>query len=202
MDSLAVAGLIVWIEQEFGFSVGTPDSLRTVGDVMLAASGRGISAVEADLAPVGRHWFAPASGARLRVPPGATIAEVFLRQAAQDPGRAVLADQTSGVRTYRDLITALLLLKPLVEELPGRYVGIMLPASVGAGVFYLACLLAGKTPVMVNWTTVEKPRPLARPAGGAESHHGRTLVARLNSLGIDVSALGDRFVWPRTSAAG
>ena len=195
MDSLAVAGLIVWIEQEFSFSVGTPDSLRTVGDVMLAASGRGISAVEADLAPVGRRWFAPASGARLRVPSGATIAEVFLRQAAQDPGRAVLADQTSGVRTYRDLITALLLLKPLVEELPGRYVGVMLPASVGAGVFYLACLFAGKTPVMVNWTTGSRNLVHSLDLLGVRKViTAGPLVARLSTLGVDVSALGDRFV--------
>ena len=195
MDSLAVAGLIVWIEQEFGFSVGTPDSLRTAGDVMLAAAGKGISAAEGDLAPVGRHWFAPAGGARLRVPPGATIVEVFLRQAASHPGRAVLADQTSGVRTYRDLIVALLLLKPLVEELPGRYVGIMLPASVGAGVFYLACLFAGKTPVMVNWTTGSRNLVHSLDLLGVQKViTAGPLVARLSTLGIDVSALGDRFV--------
>jgi acyl-CoA synthetase (AMP-forming)/AMP-acid ligase II/1-acyl-sn-glycerol-3-phosphate acyltransferase/acyl carrier protein len=195
MDSLAVAELIVWIEQEFGFSVGTPDSLRTVGEVMLAASGKGISAADADLAPVGRHWFAPATGARLRVPPGATVAEAFLRQAAFGPGRPVLADQTSGVRTYRDLITGLLLLKPLVEEMPGRYVGIMLPASVGAGLFYLACLFAGKTPVMVNWTTGSRNLVHSLDLLGVQRViTAGPLLTRLRSLGIDVSALGDRFV--------
>ncbi len=29
----------------------------------------------------------------------------------------------------------------------------MLPASVGSNVVYMACLFAGKTPVLVNWTT-------------------------------------------------
>jgi acyl-CoA synthetase (AMP-forming)/AMP-acid ligase II/1-acyl-sn-glycerol-3-phosphate acyltransferase/acyl carrier protein len=195
MDSLAVAELIVWIEQEFGFSVGTPDSLRTVGDVMLAASGKGISAAEGDLAPIGRRWFAPAGGARLRVPPGASVTEVFLRQAASGPGRPVLADQTSGVRTYRDLIMGLHLLKPLVEEMPGRYVGIMLPASVGAGLFYLACRFAGKTPVMVNWTTGSRNLVHSLDLLGVRKViTAGPLVARLHSLGIDVSALGDRFV--------
>jgi acyl-CoA synthetase (AMP-forming)/AMP-acid ligase II/1-acyl-sn-glycerol-3-phosphate acyltransferase len=195
MDSLAVAELIVWIEQEFGFSVGTPDSLRTVGDVMLAASGKGISAVETEIPPVSRHWFATARDARLRVPAGATITEVFLRQAAAGPGRPVLADQTSGVRTYRELVTGLLLLKPLVEELPGQYVGIMLPASVGASIFYLACLFAGKTPVMVNWTT--GPRNLVHSLdllGVQKVITAGPLLARFRSLGVDVSALGDRFV--------
>ena len=49
LDSLASAELAIWIEKEFGFSVGTPESLTTVGDVVLAASGKGISAIESAL---------------------------------------------------------------------------------------------------------------------------------------------------------
>ena len=41
LDSLASAELVLWIEKEFGFSVGTPESLVTVGDVVLAAVGQG-----------------------------------------------------------------------------------------------------------------------------------------------------------------
>jgi len=67
-------------------------------------------------------------------------------------GRAILADQTTGVRSYRDLITAVLALRPEIEKVPGDYVGIMLPASGTASVMFLAVLFAGKTPVMVNWT--------------------------------------------------
>ena len=44
----------------------------------------------------------------------------------------------------------------------------MLPASVGAGLFYLAALFAGKTPVMINWTT-----------------GSRNLVHSLDLLGVD-----------------
>ena len=53
LDSLATAELIVWIQHEFGFAVGTPESLRTVGDVVLAAAGKGISALEIDLKRAG-----------------------------------------------------------------------------------------------------------------------------------------------------
>ncbi len=49
LDSLASAELVIWIEREFGFSVGTPESLTTVGDVVLAASGKGTSAIESPL---------------------------------------------------------------------------------------------------------------------------------------------------------
>jgi hypothetical protein len=46
---------------------------------------------------------------------------VFLNQAAREPGRFILADQTSGEKTFREIVTALLLIAPMIRELPGRY---------------------------------------------------------------------------------
>ena len=196
LDSLTTAELVVWVQHEFGFAVGTPDSLRTVGDVVLAAAGKGISALETDLKPAGAGWFARAAQTtRLTVPPGETITDVFLAQAAAAPGRVILADQTSGQKTYRDLITGLLVLKPIIEALPGKYIGIMLPASVGAGTLYLACLFAGKIPVMVNWTTGSRNLVHALDLLGVQKVvTARALLTRLESLGIRLDALGDRFV--------
>lgn len=195
LDSLATAELIVWIQREFGFAVGTPESLRTAGDVVLAAAGKGISALETDLRPAGPRWFARRSARRVVVPQGDTIPEVFLAQAAAGPGRVIVADQTSGVKTYRDLVTSLLVLKPIIASLPGTYVGVMLPASVGAGTLYLACLFAGKVPVMINWTT--GPRNLVHSLdllGVGKVLTARALLTRLESLGIKLEALGDRLV--------
>ena len=53
------------------------------------------------------------------------------------------------MRSYRDLVTALLLLRPVFARMPGSFVGIMLPASVAASLATLAALFAGKTPVMI-----------------------------------------------------
>ena len=88
-----------------------------------------------------------------------------------------------------------LVLKPLIEALPGRYVGIMLPASVGAGTFYLACLFAGKTPVMVNWTTGPRNIEHALDVLGVQKViTARALLAKLATLGIPLDALGDRLL--------
>jgi len=194
MDSLMRLELQLWIEQEFGHHLGDPDSLVTVGDALLAASGHAIDTAGAPLKPVPSSWFRP-MGLPALVPEGATIPEVFLRQAARDPGRAVIADQASGVKTYRDLITSILALKPVLEAIEGPYVGIMLPSSVGAAVLYLAVLFAGKTPVMVNWTT-----------GVRNMTHGLDLldvrrvltvgrvVERIQSQGMDLEALRDRLL--------
>ena len=194
MDSLMRLELQLWIEQEFGHHVGDPDSLVTVGDTLLAASGNAIDSGGAPLKPVPSAWFRP-MGLKVAVPEGATIPEVFLRQAARGPGRAVIADQASGVRTYRDIITSVYALKPVLERIEGQYVGIMLPASVGAVVLYLAVLFSGKTPVMVNWTT-----------GVRNMTHGLDLlgvqrvltvgkvVDRIQAQGLDLASLKDRFL--------
>ena len=195
IDSLAAAEIVHWVEREFGHPAATPESLVTVGDVLLAASGKGISAIETPLRPASGKWRTVGGPARLQVAEGSTITEVFLNQAARGPARVVLADQASGEKTFRDLITGLLLLVPIIRALPGRYVGVMLPASVGAGVFYLAALFAGKTPVMVNWTTGSRNIAHALDLLGVERVvTAGALLSRLATLGVDLTALSDRFV--------
>jgi long-chain-fatty-acid--[acyl-carrier-protein] ligase len=195
LDSLAAADLVIWIEREFGFSVGTPESLGTVGDVVLAAAGRGISSLEAELRPATRRWLSQGSRRRIVPPPGRTINEVFLAQASRGPGRLILADQVSGEVSFRRVVLGLLLMVPQIRALPGPYVGIMLPASVGAGLFYLAILFAGKTPVMVNWTTGSRNLAYTLDMLGVERViTARALLTKLESLGIDLGALGDRFL--------
>jgi acyl-CoA synthetase (AMP-forming)/AMP-acid ligase II/acyl carrier protein len=197
LDSLAIAELVTWIQTEFGFSVGTPESLRTVGDVVLAAAGRGTSAAAAEFKPVASNWFGNANDhTLLRLPPGATLIEAFLAQAAARPRQPIVADQKSGIRTYRDLVTAIFVLKPIIEKLPGEYVGIMMPASVGAVVLTLATMASGKTPVMINWTTgVRTIRHSLDSLGVRTVLSARELVTKLAGLGIDLAPLQDRFLY-------
>lgn len=153
LDSLARVELQAFIEKEFGFQQQDGDALETVGDVLLAACGEGSTGGETQLKPVPASWFCAARDIRLSVSSATTIGAAFLDAAAKTPNRVVTADQTSGAKTYRDLITAILLMRREIRSLDGEYIGIMLPASVAATVAYLSVVFAGKTPVMVNWTT-------------------------------------------------
>ena len=196
-DSLAVAELVTWLQKEFGFSVDTPESLATVADVVLAAAGQGVSAKASDVKAPPASWFS-AAGDRtvLTLPPGDTLTAVFLKQAAARPAQPLFADQTSGARTYRDLVTAVLVLKPRLERMPGAYLGIMMPASVGASVFLLAALFAGKTPVMVNWTAGTRAlRHALDTLGVGTVVTARALVAKLGASGIDLSGIEDTFLF-------
>ncbi len=195
MDSLAIAELVVWLEQEFGASVATPESLVTVGDVMNATVGRSAAAVEVKRPR--KAWFAvPRDPAPLQVPPGETITDVFLARAARSPGRVIVADQLAGQRTYRDLVTFILALKPAIENMPGRYIGVMLPASVGALAVYLTCLFAGKTPVMINWTTGSRHLLHSLDLLNVQKVvTARVLVERLSAMGFNLTPLSDRMVF-------
>jgi len=203
LDSLAKTELALWLAKEFGLGGEDVDALQTVGDVLLAARGQSVVVRPVELKPVPARWFRPRPDVRLHPPPGDTVTAAFLTQAARGPGRVAVADQVSGARTYRDLITAVLALRPQVEALPGERVGILLPASVAAAVTYLTALFAGKVPVMINWTTGARNMAHALELTGMQRVlTAGPVVARLESQGTDLSVLHDRLVRLEALRAG
>ena len=193
LDSLARAELLVWLGREFGFHGADVAALRTVADVLLATRGETAVVRPVELKPVPRGWRRPRCDERVTIPEGETITEVFLAQAARHAGRVAIADQNSGARTYRDLVTGVFALRPHIAALEGERVGIMLPASVGACVTYLATLFAGKTPVLINWTT--GTRNILHALDTLGVRHVLTagaLVARIESQGTDLGSVKER----------
>ncbi|WP_243293386.1 AMP-binding protein [Geothrix mesophila] len=195
LDVLGHRELEIWLEQAFGYPCSDPASLQTVGDLLLAATGAAVSLRQGELKAVPHAWFHSRTDLPIEMPEGDTIPEVFLKQARRDPGRVVLADQLGGVKTYRDVITAVLVLKPIFERLEGTHVGLMLPASGGASILYLALLFAGKTPVLVNWTAGARSTAYGLDLVGVKHVVTvSTLVNRLQAQGVDLSAVKDRLL--------
>jgi acyl-CoA synthetase (AMP-forming)/AMP-acid ligase II/acyl carrier protein len=196
MDSLARTDLLLWLEKEFGFPQADANAMQTVGDALLAACGEFVYSEPVELRPVPTRWFAAKGRRKIAMPVGDTITKIFLEQAAKVPSKIIIADQTSGAKSFRDVIAACLALKPLVEKLEGDCVGIMLPASVAAEITYLATLFAGKTPVMVNWTLGQKNVVESLDSIGVKCVlTAEALVKRLTLQGIDLSAINGRFVF-------
>ncbi len=194
LDSLARVELSLWVESEFGFAIGE-DVLETVGDVMLAARGNVAAAGPLEPKPVPASWFKnEARSSALTIPEGQSILDAFLEQARRSPGAIVIADQAGGVRTYRDIVTAVMVMKPEIEKLEGDYVGIMLPASAGAAIIYLATLFAGKVPVMVNWTVGVRNMVHSLDLGVRHVLTAAALVQKIESQGTNLSELGGRFI--------
>lgn len=197
MDSLLRADLMVWLEGEFGFPQGNTDSLRTVADVLLAASGEAMARADVWVHPPPAKWFKAERDGRLKMAPNArNIAEAVLAAAAAAPGRAIVADTISGVKTWRDLITGVLALRPAVQAMPGERVGIMLPATVAACLSYLTVLFAGRTPVMFNWTVGRRNMLHGLDLTGTQRVITvKPLVAKLEQQGMDLTGIKERFVY-------
>lgn len=195
LDSLARSELMIWLGKEFGFHTADVSALQTVADVLLSARGQSTGGQGVEVKPPPKAWFAPRSPQRGEVPAGRTICEVFLAQARRGSSRVVIADQIGGARTYRDLITAVFVLSPIIRAYPGDRVGIMLPASIAAVVAYLATLFAGKTPVMVNWTTGSRNIAHSLDLTGVQRViTAGPLIARVESQGTDLSAIREKLV--------
>ena len=193
MDALDHRELELWVHRAYGYPCSDPASLQTVSDVLLAATGAAVSLRQGELKAVPHAWFHSRTDLPIDMPAGDTIPEVFLKQAKRDPRRVVIADQTGGVKTYRDVITAIMVLKPIFENLEGTHVGLMLPASGGASILYLVLLFAGKTPVLVNWTAGSRSMGYGLDLVGVKHVITvSTLINRLDAQGVDLSAVKSR----------
>ena len=93
LDSLMIAELQGWIQEEFGTEVNNPETLRTVGSVLLAAIGR--SASIEPLLPIPPKWFIGQDSSLLKVPEGSkTVTEAFLRLAKKRPNFPLVPTRT------------------------------------------------------------------------------------------------------------
>lgn len=150
LDSLDRMDLALKIEDRFGFR--SSQVANSVGELQAIAEGL-VAATDEMRSPVPASWLQPP-----RVPqPVAVLAEnlpeAFVRRALRDPTQPCVADRLSGVLTYRRMLVGAKLLADQLRLLPGHAVGLLLPASVAADVSFFGLHLAGKLPVMLNWTT-------------------------------------------------
>ncbi len=189
LDSLGRMELQTWIEQSFGFEIKDMESLVSVGDCLLAASGQ-LQDLGVEVKAMDPAWF---EESQIGLEEGRSLLTSFLAKAQSCPRQVVLADG-NGVKTYENLLTGILALRPHIAKLEGVYIGIMLPASTGAATLMLACLFAGKIPVMINWTVGS--RNLAHALDLLKIKHVLTaspLLSKLETQGLELGELRRRF---------
>ncbi len=203
IDSLALMDLAVWLENEFGVTLDDMSALAGVDDCILAAGGQVFEKNQRILTPVNNKWFSGSPARSLVFPVEKTISAAFLHQARRYPGEIIIADQISGAKSYRQLLTAIMVLRPYIEKIEAERIGIMLPASVSAVIVYLAVLFAGKTPVMMNWTVgIGNMKHCLAVAGVSHIISATALKKKLSAQGTDLSALPDKWLFIDEIAAG
>jgi long-chain-fatty-acid--[acyl-carrier-protein] ligase len=182
LDSLDRMAVTLDVEQRFGFS----GDQVPVNQGQLWALAQGLAESRPPQPPPAR-WFRPPSvdePARIR---GETVPAAFVERALAHRGDVAVADDLSGVLTYERLLVGALVLARRFAALPAPNVGVLLPASVAGDTVLLALQLAGKLPVLLNWTT--GPANLAPAARLMGLTHVLTSERFVDRLGITVEGV-------------
>jgi long-chain-fatty-acid--[acyl-carrier-protein] ligase len=149
LDSLDQMDVALDVERQFGFS--GDEVPRTLGDVWVLAQGL---AENKPPKPAPPAWFCEPRD-ELAAINGQTVAEAFVNRALANPGDPAVADDVAGAVPYDRMLVGALTLSRRFAGLAGDRVGLLLPASVACDVSFLGLQLAGKLPVVLNWTTGE-----------------------------------------------
>lgn len=152
LDSLDVSQINVFLEERFDILGIGAGQLQTIYDVMQAASGVIKEDGEAEPEKKKSKWPSEPERYPIEIPKAETVLEAFLLSCEKGANRIACADALSGALTYNKLKRTALILALEIEKLPGAHIGILLPSSVAAYVTIFASMLAGKVPVMLNWT--------------------------------------------------
>jgi long-chain-fatty-acid--[acyl-carrier-protein] ligase len=179
LDSLDRMELNLHVEQRYGF---TSDQVpRTLGQLWALAQGL---VQRGPAKPPPSSWFAPRNDDGFLEILGETIPEAFVARVQRNPRDVVAADDMAGVLTYERLLTAALAMSRRFAALPAANVGLMMPASVACDIALLALHLAGKLPVVLNWTT--GPANLAHAARIMDLTHVVTSRAFIDRTAIEI----------------
>jgi len=152
LDSLNIAELITFLETRYDINQIDPESLLTVGHAFLAAIGQLKGAAVEEIDWDTTAWDKERNSDRIVLGDGSTISDVFFDRCDKNLFSIAAADPVAGPVSYHRLKSRVLFLSHEIAKLPGDRVGILMPASIASIVLILACHVAGKTPVMINWT--------------------------------------------------
>jgi long-chain-fatty-acid--[acyl-carrier-protein] ligase len=182
LDSLDRMEIALTVEHQFGFSGDQVPA--TLGELWALAQGMAEKGHQKLPAGTLAAWFQPPSSHELAEHLADTIPEAFVARALASRRDVVAADDLAGVLTYERLLTGALILARRFEKLPEPNIGLMLPASVACDTAFMALLLAGKLPVLLNWTT--GPANLAHAARLMGLRHVVTSRAFIDRTAIAV----------------
>ncbi len=193
MDSLDAMDVALAVEQRFGFrSDAVP---TTVGGLWAIAEGLSQNAPPK---PPPAGWFDPPSDDAPLAILGETVSAAFLNQAVARRKEVIAADDLAGGVTYEKFIVGAWAMSAQFRDIAAPNVGLMLPAAVACDLAFLGLHLAGKLPVMLNWTT--GPGNLAHAAKLMGLTHVVTSKAFIDRAQVQVH--GTQFLFLEDVRAG
>lgn len=198
LDSLDTSDLAMFINDHFDTGPIPVTELTRVDKVMAIAAKQveveeKVEEAKSDL----DKWTYKGERKVAKTFEGDTMIEVFLNASSQLKHQAIYADARSGILDYSRIRLGICLLAEEIRKMPGKYIGVLLPASVGAFLCTFAIQLAGKVPIMINWTI--GPRHLKSVRELTDVQSVLTSWAFLERLDeVDLSGIDDKLVMLET----
>lgn len=112
----------------------------------------------------------------------------FIKIAQKFGARIAVHDKATGADyTYSRMLIASLILKGHIGKIKGKYIGIMLPTSMGCMLGVIGTLMNGKIPVMINYSTgaIENCRYAREKCNFKTILTSKKLMEKLNLEPID-----------------
>ncbi len=170
LDSLTRSELLLWLDDEYEVSDVEITEIKTVGDLVLVVleGARNISNDSPEKKALLENWI-DEDRPIAEIPEGENLAEIFFKQCDRMGSRPAIADPMIGVIGWNRLKMSVLLFANIIKKWPVNRVGVLLPASGLTNILVLACWVAKKTPVMLNWTVGRKNLEHAIALSGLDS---------------------------------
>jgi long-chain-fatty-acid--[acyl-carrier-protein] ligase len=183
LDSLDVTEILVFLEKTFHQKTQF-NALRTVRHVIQAAQGiqPGIPSQDFIFEKRKKGWAKERP--EITFAEGKSIPEVFLRSCDR-MGNAFAAVDPRDALSYTRMKTTVVGLVELLEKLPGKNIGILLPSLCETMSIVLALMMARKVPAMLNWTLGN--RHIEEVTRQAEIQTIITIGPMLNTIGYELS---------------
>jgi acyl carrier protein len=154
-DSLNMVEIVSRLENEFkGFSSPEINEIKTLGDLCLVVSGQFSTSI--DLKPCSLDPDLSSEG-YIHVDPEKNILWQFLDTFTTNQKEYFVYDAMVGSTNRKKFLLKAAVVSGLIKQkVKGRHVGIMLPALQSTTLLIVATYMAGKIPVMLNWTVGKK----------------------------------------------
>jgi long-chain-fatty-acid--[acyl-carrier-protein] ligase len=195
MDSLTIAELLVWLDREFEVNDLELSEIVSVGSLIRAAAGQLRSGtLRRHSVTVPSTWT---ETAQLRPQPkldiAATLPEAFLSASLRMEKLPALGDSKVGVLCWDRLRTGVLMLARRIAEEPSSHIGVLFPASCAGSMVTMACMVAGKVPVLLNWTAGK--RALLHACDSTNVDTILTARSFMDIVPTDLAFIEERFIF-------
>ncbi|NBC83115.1 MAG: AMP-binding protein [Bacteroidetes bacterium] len=155
VDSITQVFIISAIENEFGISFnGDYAKIKSVADLCMIALG---DSGEQELLKPSTLAQTNEEKQQITLNPEGSIPDHFIQMCSSRKYLPLAYDKMMGSQTRRDFLLKAFVVSELIKkQVKDQHVGIMLPALQSTSLLIMATYLAGKIPVMLNWTVGPK----------------------------------------------